>query len=423
MLIHIVKKGDVLWQLADYYEANINNIIEINSITNPNLLLEGQSLLIPTPDILYTVRYGDTLWRIAHRFGVPLIELLSINRIVNPNLIYPGVTLTIPQEPRPPIEVNAFAYVFGITDIQILSNTIDYLTYLTPFSYIVEENGDLMQINDDQAIQLALSNNVIPIMSITNYSYNNNGQGVAHTILNNLEIINALIDNIINVMKDKRYQGLKICFENVMQEDRESYNNFLQMISSKLHEEGYFVATVLPPKQNDVQTDTLYGAYDYEAQGRIVDYVVIKNFETRWTESFPGAAAPIVEIRGVLNYAISVIPRDKIFFGYEIIARDWVIPYTSGMKAANISVQEAINRAYRNRARIQYDERSQSPFYFYRDAQGRMHEVWFEDARSAKAKFDIVKEYGLRGISYWALGYPFPQNWHLLEDNFMIVKS
>jgi len=48
--------------------------------------------------------------------------------------------------------------------------------------------------------------------------------------------------------------------------------------------------------------------------------------------------------------------------------------------------------------------------------------VWFEDARSAQAKFDLAKEYNLRGISYWTLGYPFPQNWALLEDNFTTIK-
>jgi spore germination protein len=51
-----------------------------------------------------------------------------------------------------------------------------------------------------------------------------------------------------------------------------------------------------------------------------------------------------------------------------------------------------------------------------------MHEVWFEDARSAQAKFETVKEYGLSGISYWALGYPFPQNWTLLAENFQVNK-
>ena len=58
----------------------------------------------------------------------------------------------------------------------------------------------------------------------------------------------------------------------------------------------------------------------------------------------------------------------------------------------------------------------------YTDEQGREHEVWFEDARSAQAKFDMVKQYKLRGVSYWALGFPYPQNWALLDDNFKIRK-
>jgi spore germination protein len=81
-----------------------------------------------------------------------------------------------------------------------------------------------------------------------------------------------------------------------------------------------------------------------------------------------------------------------------------------------------MNRARRYYAPIQYDTTAESPYFRYTDAQGRRHEVWFEDARSAQAKFDTVKSYNLRGISYWALGYPFPQNWALLEDNFTVKK-
>ncbi|WP_253948310.1 hypothetical protein, partial [Shigella sonnei] len=74
-----------------------------------------------------------------------------------------------------------------------------------------------------------------------------------------------------------------------------------------------------------------------------------------------------------------------------------------------------MSRAIQYGAEIQYDEQAQSPFFRYEDEQGQIHEVWFEDARSAQAKFNLVKTFGLRGISYWALGLPFPQNWFLLE--------
>lgn len=73
-------------------------------------------------------------------------------------------------------------------------------------------------------------------------------------------------------------------------------------------------------------------------------------------------------------------------------------------------------------AAIAYDNASKAPHYTYYDHDGQAHVVWFEDVRSMQAKFDLIKEYGLRGISYWVLGKPFTANWVLLEDNFT-VKS
>lgn len=112
----------------------------------------------------------------------------------------------------------------------------------------------------------------------------------------------------------------------------------------------------------------------------------------------------------------------KFFLGFEIYARDWLLPHVKGQEAETFSSQEALNRARKHGATIQYDRTAQSPYFRYVDEQGRNHEVWFEDARSAQAKFDMTKEYNLRGISYWALGFPFPQNWALLNNDFSIKK-
>lgn len=77
----------------------------------------------------------------------------------------------------------------------------------------------------------------------------------------------------------------------------------------------------------------------------------------------------------------------------------------------------------RHKVDIQYDETAQAPFFRYTDENQRRHEVWFEDARSIQAKFNLIKELHLRGISYWKLGLSFPQNWLLLNDQFHIVKE
>ena len=58
-------------------------------------------------------------------------------------------------------------------------------------------------------------------------------------------------------------------------------------------------------------------------------------------------------------------------------------------------------------AAIQYDAAAQAPWFRYRDDAGALHEVWFEDARSIRARLRLVPEYGLRGIFWWNMNRLF----------------
>ena len=74
-------------------------------------------------------------------------------------------------------------------------------------------------------------------------------------------------------------------------------------------------------------------------------------------------------------------------------------------------------------AEIRFDETAQTPWFHYTDAEGRIHEVWFEDVRSSQAKFRLVEEYGFRGLGYWNFMRPFPVNFSLLNAMFRIVDG
>ena len=468
MDIHVVSKGETLWQIANRHNANMNSIAQINELQNPNQLVVGQSLVIPKPGISHIVKYGETLWSISQQYGVTINSILQANQITNPNLLYPGTTLFIPPiihvvqpgqtlwqianlygttvqaimnenqiqnpsliysgtqliipRPKPTIEVNAYTYQTNEAAVQTINEIGHLLTYFSPFAYKVTENGTLSPMRDESMVPAAISKNVVPMMSITNFTSTAAGSNLAHTVLANPDLREKTITNILQIMDVKGYKGLNIDFENVLPTDREFYNLFIQLAVDRLHPKGYFVSTAVAPKVSGTQAGLLYVAHDYEAHGRIADFVVLMTYEWGYRKGPPQAISPINQMRRVVEYALSVIPSEKIFLGFQIYARDWVIPHVQGQEAETFSPQEAISRAVKYGAAIQYDTTAQSPFFRYVDEQGKGHEVWFEDARSAQAKFNMIKQYNLRGVSYWALGYPYPQNWALLNDNFTIRK-
>lgn len=417
---HRVQPSETLSGIARNYGIRVQSIMQANQLTNPDLLYPGQTLVIPV--LLHTVRSGETLWSIAKRYGTTIQAMIQLNKIANPSVIYVGQVLRIPEPSKPTIEVNAFITTFGQTGAQALRGVAYDLTYVSPFGYRVQADGSLSPVDDTATVKTALNTGVVPMMAITNFSSTDPGTSLAHTVLNSSPLQDTLMTNVVTTMKAKGYRGLNIDFENVLPADREPYNQFLQVAVDRLHQEGFFVSSSLAPKTSANQPGLLYEAHDYPAHGRILDFVVLMTYEWGYRLGPPQAISPINQIKRVLDYATTVIPRNKILMGFEVYARDWLLPHVKGQEAETFDEQEAIRRAIENNVVIQYDETAQSPYYNYVDARGRNHQVWFEDARSAEAKFKLVTSYKLRGISYWVLEYPFPQNWMLLANEFMIRK-
>ena len=108
-ITYTVQRGDTLWAIARRYGTTSGEIAEINNISNPNLIYPGQELRIPTNsttegeetrgtgDIIYTVQRGDTLSKIVREYNVTVAHIVELNDITNPNLIYPGEKLRITE--------------------------------------------------------------------------------------------------------------------------------------------------------------------------------------------------------------------------------------------------------------------------------------------------------------------------------------
>ena len=152
-----------------------------------------------------------------------------------------------------------------------------------------------------------------------------------------------------------------------------------------------------------------------------VNFIDNRTYEWGYRYGEPQAVAPYNQVRRVLQYAVTEIPAGKILMGIPNYGYDWVIgSYSPATVVSNVG---AINIAVQNNAQIFFDETSKTPYFNYRDDSGRRHEVWFEDARSIRAKLALAAEYGLYGVGYWNLMRPFPQNWAVLNALYDIREE
>jgi len=424
LIIHVVKSGESLYSISRLYNASSSKIAADNELTNPGRLIIGQTLVIIEGMRRHTVALGQTFYSIAASYGLTVSELTAANpQLTKPSLIYSGQLLNIPSSTRKlgTIEVNGYA--FPNISMEVLRKTLPYLTYLSIFSNEVKEDGTLRTINDAPLIAEARQAKVAPLLVITNLLPGGGfSSGLAHTILSSDHLQETLLNNVLQTLKTKKYFGLDIDFEYVYPNDRQLYNSFLKRAVEKLKPLGFPVTTALAPKLSADQKGLLYEGHDYRIHGQLASHVILMTYEWGYTFGPPMAVAPLNAVRRVLDYAVTVIPSNKILMGIPNYGYDWTLPYQPGTRAATVSNVGAVNIAAKWGAKIQYDTVSQAPFFNYYDDNRKQHIVWFEDARSIKAKLQLVNELKLSGISYWTIGRYFPQNWLVLNSIYNIRK-
>ncbi|NMH74754.1 LysM peptidoglycan-binding domain-containing protein [Bacillus sp. RO2] len=427
MQIHVVSQGQTLTGIAQAYATTPQDIIEANDLPNPDRLVVGQSLVIPIVGRFYFVQQGDTIFSIARRYNTTPEQLIEINQLNPATPLRVGLRLYIPPQPKREAEINAYVEPRGNTVSEELQqssrNAAPYLTYLAPFSFQVLRDGSLKEPPLTNLPAIAGEDNVILMMVLTNLEEDGFSDELGRIILTDMQVQNKFLDNVVATAKKYNFKDIHFDFEYLRPADKEAYNTFLRKARDRFKKEGWLISTALAPKTKADQKGKWYEAHDYKAHGEIVDFVVIMTYEWGYSGGPPMAVSPIGPVREVLEYAITEMPSEKIMMGQNLYGYDWTLPFVQGGEFAKaISPQAAIELAANNNVAISYDEEAQAPHFNY-TKEGKEHEVWFEDARSIQAKFDLIKELNLRGISYWKLGLPFPQNWLLITDNFNVVKN
>ena len=428
MIIYTIKPGDSVYSIARRYGLSEERIIAENELRNPAELVVGQTLVLSQPTAVYTVAQGDTVYNIASRFGITPNQLWRNNpQLGGKGELVPGQELVI-SLPAPTLgSIDVGGYAYPNIDRDVLRKTLPYLTYLTLFTYGIRDDGTLIGIEDEELIELARSYGVAPIMLVSTLTEEGTfSNELAADLLSDPAMQARLIADIARTLTEKRYAGVDIDFEYVPSEFAAAYVQFIEALHAALSPNGYKVFVALAPKTSATQPGLLYEGHDYAGLGNAADAALLMTYEWGYTYGPPMPVAPINRVREVVDYALSVIPSEKLILGIPNYGYDWRLPYVAGeSKAQSLSNVAAVDLALQRHAAIDFDQTAQSPYfrYFVREnGEPIEHVVHFEDARSINAKLRLIAEKHLRGGNVWNIMRYFPQLWLVLNNLFSINR-
>tara|TARA_B100000900_G_scaffold332547_1_gene293446 strand:- start:1145 stop:1903 length:759 start_codon:yes stop_codon:yes gene_type:complete len=110
VIIHVVKSGDNLTNIARKYSIKKEFIIKANKLADENYIYIGQNLVISDKfntdiydfdiykNIYHEIKEGETLTEISNKYKLQINKLIEINNLKNPDLVEVGTKLKLHED-------------------------------------------------------------------------------------------------------------------------------------------------------------------------------------------------------------------------------------------------------------------------------------------------------------------------------------
>ncbi len=254
------------------------------------------------------------------------------------------------------------------------------------------------------------------------------GSSSVTTFLNNATARQNTIAGISDFMTNYGVEGANIDFEFVTSSVRDSFNLFIDDLSTELwgHANGrkdVYIASIAVPEW--------YPGYDVDYLADHCDGLFIMAYDFHWSgSSTAGPVSPCIPssfwgqycaAKSIGSYKIYGVDGSKIILGIPYYGLDWptVGPdkgsATTGTGSAVIYYYAFGNAITHGRL---WDDYSLTPWYCYQSTD--WHQCWYDDSVSLDIKFGMVNDSLLQGAGCWALGYDrsYDHIWNAVRRNF-----
>src|SRR6202789_1410637 len=301
----------------------------------------------------------------------------------------------------------------------------DKIGILSPTWYQIDENGLVSGEPQPVVLKAAKEAHVtlLPLFALFNPEK-------APQLINNQKAQDEMNRAFVRECKENGYDGINYDIENVMWTDRDGLTAMVKKTADVLHQQHLLVSIDVVPGSPGHAGETDFSkwmfaewraAYDLQALGEAVDILCLMTYDqnTRWTT--PGPVGGWDWTNKNLEYALRVVPPQKLSLGIAAYGYHWHTGdpgLNKKEKAPNvtadfISQPTAVYLRNTYGATEQWDAIDHTPwFYFYRDDMREW--VFYTTRRAFMDRYDLARQHRLQGICSWILGDEDPAIWPAL---------
>jgi len=303
----------------------------------------------------------------------------------------------------------------------------DKIDVISPTWYQFDETG--MVTGEPQPVVLKAAKDahmtIIPLFALFN-------PAKIHTLIGDEKAQDEMNRALVRECKENGYDGVNLDIEDVMWADRDGLSALVKKTADVLHAQHLPVQIDVVPNAPGHAGETAFGkwifeewrgSYDLKALAASVDLICLMTYDqhTRWTT--PGPVGGWIWTKDNLEYALKVVPREKLSLGIAVYGYHWFtgdpglarIDKTPNPTAEYISVANAIYLRDTYGGKTQWDEDDHTPwFYFMRD---QMREwIFYTDRRAYMDRYELAKQTGIEGVCSWVLGEEDPAIWAAIPN-------
>ncbi|MEO1437671.1 MAG: glycosyl hydrolase family 18 protein, partial [Bacteroidota bacterium] len=311
----------------------------------------------------------------------------------------------------------------------------ELLTMIAYFSYDLNpETGayrNFQAINDWRAtelVDLAHEKGCKVLLTVSNHGATNNELFLNHPLPDLVQ--QTLIDSIFALLELKGADGINLNFENVGPNLQKQYNRFILNLSDQLRKRNpEWVLTVSLPAFDFNEV------YDFLALDSQVDLFVIMGYDFHTRTTPPGPVAPLLRTnpKQYLDVSLSVqkyldagIQPADLVLGLPYYGAMWEVDNGPTRFVKHLTYRELKSQYLDTYAEsIEYIDSTQSnklDLYYSSDSPAHL-EIWFDDERTMRQKFDWIAQQQIGGVGIWALGYDngYDDLWLAIDQTFTEV--